>query len=338
MGDPAGIGPEIIVKALSHKEIYDKCIPVVIGDHEALSDAIRFCGFDIKLNEINHARDATGQFGIIDLLNLGLISKNNWNYGEITELSGKVSFEYIKLGIEWALSNIVHGVITGPICKESLNKAGFLYNGHTEIFSEFTGTKEYGMLLLGGNLRVIHVTTHVPLKKACELITMDRVYSTIMLAFDAATTLGIENPRIALAGLNPHCGENELFGIEEKTAIMPAIEKAVIEGINAEGPIPPDTVFVKALGGAYDIVVAMYHDEEHIPVKLIGFKPGAGENTPLKVSGINATIGLPIIRVSVDHGTAFDIAGKGIADEGSMVDAINTAVIMAKAKFIDFDS
>jgi len=332
MGDPAGIGPEIVVKALSHKEIYEMCIPVVIGDFEALSDAIRFCGSDLALNVIDDAGDAACKHGMIDLIDMRLLSKNSWKYKEVSQLCGEASFEYVRRGIELAMANAAHGVITGPICKESINKAGFHYNGHTEIFAEFTGTKEYGMLLMSGNLRVIHVTTHVPLRKACQLITAERVYSAIKLADKAVAALGIANPRIAVAGLNPHAGEEGLFGEEEKIAIIPAIDKAAKEGINAIGPLPPDTVFIKALSGMYDIVVAMYHDQGHIPVKLCGFKPGAEENSISSVSGVNCTIGLPIIRVSVDHGTAFDIAGEGRADEGSMLDAIKTGVAMARSR------
>jgi len=335
MGDPAGVGPEIIVKALSHEEIYEMCMPVVIGDFEALSDAVRFCGSNLVLNEISDVGQAMGKHGVIDLINLRLLSKNSWKYKKVSKLCGKASFEYVRRGIDLAMNNTVHGVITGPICKESINKAGFHYNGHTEIFSELTGTKDCGMLLMSGNLRAIHVTTHVPLRKACDLITCDRVYSTIKLAGLAAAAIGIENPRVAVAGFNPHSGEEGLFGDEEITAIIPAIKKATLDGINAIGPIPPDTVFVKALSGMYDIVVAMYHDQGHIPVKLFGFKLAAEDSPFLSVSGVNCTIGLPIIRVSVDHGTAFDIAGEGCANEGSMLDAIETGVTMAKTKFKD---
>jgi len=335
MGDPAGVGPEIVVKALSHEEIYELCTPVVIGDFEALNDAIRLCGSDLTLNEISDVGQAMGKYGVIDYINLRLLSKDSWKYKEVSRLCGKASFEYIRRAIELALGNSVHGVITGPICKESINKAGFHYNGHTAILAEFTGTKDCAMLLMSGNLRAIHVTTHVPLRKACDMITIDRVYSTIKLARLAADAFGIENPRIAVAGLNPHSGEEELFGYEEKTAIIPAIEKAALDGIKTVGPIPPDTVFMKAASGMYDIVVAMYHDQGHIPVKLNGFQLAAEESPFISVSGVNCTIGLPIIRVSVDHGTAFDIAGEGCANEGSMLDAIKTGVTLANTKFKD---
>jgi len=351
MGDPAGIGPEIVVKALAHKEIYEICTPVVIGDYEALWDANRFCHTNLAFNEINAAADANdaggtkgaqgvwgiqgikGTHGIIDLINLNYLTKGGWEYKKISELCGKASFEYVRCGIEMALSEEVHGVVTGPISKESINKAGFPYSGHTEIFADFTNTRDYSMLLMSGSLRVMHVTTHVSMKKACEMITKERVYTVINLADEALKALGIRAPRIAVAGLNPHSGENGLFGDEEKTAIEPAIDQATEEGIHVEGPIPPDSVFIKAMAGIYDVVVAMYHDQGHIPVKLSGFKIDPETKAFTSVSGVNCTVGLPIIRSSVDHGTAFDKAGEGIASEESMIDAIKVGVMMAKVKY-----
>jgi len=330
MGDPAGIGPEITLKALTHMELYDICLPVVIGDFEAIDAANRFSNTGLAINEIPDLTRAIGKPGTVDLINPGYLNKGDWNCGEISELCGKASFEYIRRGIELALSNQVQGVVTGPISKEAINRAGYKYSGHTEIFAEMTKTKEYGMLLISGNLRTIHVTTHFSLRKACELITKERVLSAIRLADMAIKALGIHHPRIAVSGLNPHAGENGLFGDEEIYSIKPAVDIAVAEGIDAVGPLPPDTVFVKAMNGMYDVVVAMYHDQGHIPLKLSGFRLGADAAS---VSGVNCTVGLPIIRSSVDHGTAFDIAGKGIAHEGSMVDAINIGVVMAIAKF-----
>ena len=345
MGDPAGIGPEIVVKALAHKEIYEICTPVVIGDYEALWDANRLCHTGLDFNEINEVmsvkstkgiRDINGikgVYGVIDLINLKHLTKGSWEYKKISELCGKASFEYVRRGIELALSGDVHGVVTGPISKEAINKAGFHYSGHTEIFADFTNTSEYSMLLMSGDLRVMHVTTHVSMKKACEMITKDRVYTVIKLADEALKALGIKFPRIAVAGLNPHSGENGLFGDEEKTAIEPAINQAVSEGMNVEGPIPPDSVFIKAMAGIYDVVVAMYHDQGHIPVKLSGFKIDPETKAFTSVSGVNCTVGLPIIRSSVDHGTAFDKAGEGIASEESMIDAIKIGAMMAKVKY-----
>ena len=333
MGDPAGIGPEIAVKALTHKEVYDQCIPVIIGDFEALNDANRFCDLELVLNEITDIKSARAQYGILDFINMGYLKKGGWDYKKVNERCGKASFEYIRRGIELALSNAVHGVVTGPINKEAINKAGFPFSGHTEIFAKLTNTSEYAMLLTSGSLRVIHVTTHVSMRKACEMITMERVYIIIKLANEAIRALGINQPRIAVAGLNAHAGENGLFGDEEETAIKPAIKKAAAEGINAEGPLPPDTVFVKAMAGMYDIVVAMYHDQGHIPIKLSGFKLDVKTNNYTSVSGVNCTVGLPIIRTSVDHGTAFDRSGEGRANEESMVEAINMGAVLAKTKY-----
>ena len=335
MGDPAGVGPEIIVKALSHRDVYDLCVPIVVGDYDALSDAMKFCNldFDLLLNAIADFSDAKGEYGVIDFMDMGYLRNESWEYKQVSELCGRASFGYVRRAIDLALSNAVHAVVTGPICKESINKAGFIFNGHTELFAEFTNTKNYGMMLMCDSLRTVHVTTHVSLRKACEMITEKRVYETIKLTNEALNSLGIANPRIAVAALNPHAGENGLFGDEEKTAILPAIEKAVAEGIDAAGPVPPDTVFVKALNGAFDCVVAMYHDQGHIPLKLSGFRLPAGEGSISSVNGVNCTIGLPLIRVSVDHGTAFDIAGEGRANEGSMIDAIKAGVAMAINKF-----
>ena len=333
MGDPAGIGPEIVVKALAHPEIYEICTPIVIGDYEALSDANRLCNKSLSFNEINELTDIKGSCGTIDLINLNYLKRGSWEYKKISELCGKASFEYVRRGIELALSGDVHGVVTGPINKESINKAGFHYSGHTEIFADFTNTRDYSMLLMSGDLRVMHVTTHVSMKKACEMINKERVYTVIKLADESLKALGIKAPRIAVAGLNPHSGENGLFGDEEKTAIEPAIDKALKEGIDVEGPIPPDSVFIKAMAGIYDVVVAMYHDQGHIPVKLSGFKIDPETKAFTSVSGVNCTVGLPIIRSSVDHGTAFDVAGEGIASEESMIDAIKVGVMMAKVKY-----
>ncbi|MDK2877403.1 MAG: 4-phospho-D-threonate 3-dehydrogenase / 4-phospho-D-erythronate 3-dehydrogenase [Thermoanaerobacteraceae bacterium] len=333
MGDPAGIGPEIAIKALAKEHIYEKCIPVIIGDAEPLKDANRFTSLNLKMNEISGINQAKGEFGTVDYLNLNLLSPGSWEYKKVSALAGKAAFNYVKKGIELALENKIHAVVTGPINKESINLAGYHYSGHTEIFADLTGTKDYAMMLASSSLKVVHVTTHVSMRKACDLITEERVFKVINLANDAMKMMGVENPRIAVAGLNAHSSENGLFGNEEATAIKPAIDRARQQGINADGPVPPDTVFVKALAGQYDIVVAMYHDQGHIPVKLTGFKLDLATKKYTSVSGINCTLGLPIIRTSVDHGTAFGKAGEGRANEESLVDAIEMAIRMAKVKF-----
>lgn len=330
MGDPAGIGPEVVLKALVNREIYEKCVPVVIGDYEALQDAIRFSGLELELLEIGEPADAEGKYGTVELINLNYLKPGSWKYKENSALCGEAAFQYVIRAIAYAKAATVSAVITAPISKESINMAGHPYSGHTEIFAEYTGTKDYAMLLASDNLRVIHVTTHCALIEACRLIRKERVQKVIELADKACKMLGIEKPKIGVAGLNPHCSENGLFGTEEASEIIPAIEAAQREGIDAQGPESPDTVFVKCKAGIYDIVVAMYHDQGHIPLKLNSFQWDTAEGRYSSVRGINTTIGLPIIRVSVDHGTAFGKAGEGRANADSMVEAIETGLTMAE--------
>lgn len=330
MGDPAGIGPEVVVKALTEEDIYKKCIPIVIGDYEALQDAICFSRLNLTLLEIKTPADAEGKFGTVEFINLGYLKPGSWDYKKNSALCGEAAFQYVIRGITYAKEKEVEAVITAPISKESINMAGHPYSGHTEIFAEYTGTEDYAMLLASDSLRVIHVTTHCALIEACRLIRKDRVLKVIKLAQEACKMLGIEKPRIAVAGLNPHCSENGLFGTEEASEIIPAIQIAQKEGIDVKGPESPDTVFVKCKAGMYDIVVAMYHDQGHIPLKLNSFQWDAEEGKYSSVKGINTTIGLPIIRVSVDHGTAFGKAGEGRANADSMIEAIEVGVRMAE--------
>ncbi len=330
MGDPSGVGPEIIVKALSHIEVYQQCIPIVIGDYEALMDAITFCNLPLKLNEIREVRDAKGEFGCIDYINMDYLKPGSWEYKKNSALCGEASFSYVVSAIKKAMDKEVEAVVTAPISKESINMAGHHYSGHTEIFAEYTKTKDFAMLLASKNIHVIHVSTHCSLREACDRVKKDRVLSVIRLAQSGMQELGYQNPKIAVAGLNPHCSENGLFGTEEAKEILPAIEKARDEGIDVYGPESPDTVFVKCQAGQYDIVVAMYHDQGHIPLKLSGFQYDLREDKYSSVSGINCTIGLPIVRTSVDHGTAFGKAGEGRANEESMLDAIFAGVKMAE--------
>ncbi len=328
MGDPAGIGPEVVVKALANKEIYEKCVPVVIGDHEALQDAIHFSGLDLTLSEITEPAEAEGKYGVVEFINLKYLKAGSWVYKENSALCGEAAFQYVVYAIRLAMEGKVDAVITAPISKDSINMAGHHYSGHTEIFAEYTGTKDFAMLLASENLRVIHVTTHCALIEACRLIRKERVLTVIKLAEQGCRMLGIEHPRIGVAGLNPHCSEDGLFGTEETSEIIPAIQKAKELGIDVEGPVPPDTVFVKCRAGLYDIVVAMYHDQGHIPLKLNAFQWDEEKKQYQSVRGINCTIGLPVIRVSVDHGTAFGKAGEGRANADSMLDAIETGLRM----------
>lgn len=330
MGDPAGIGSEIIVKALSHVNIYKECIPIVVGDRVALEDALKFCGLPLKLNEIVEPDEAIGQFGNIDVIDLKLLKLGEWEYKINSAICGKTSFQYITCAIRLAMEDKVKAVVTAPINKKSLRMADIPYDGHTEIFAEYTGTKNFAMLLASKYLHVIHVSTHCSLREACDKVKKERVYEVIQLANRGMRELGYSNPKIVVAGLNPHGSENGIFGTEEEKEIIPAIELAKKNGIQIDGPEPPDTVFVKCQAGQYDIVVAMYHDQGHIPLKLSGFKYDFLNNKYESVSGINCTIGLPIVRTSVDHGTAFGKAGEGRANEESLMDAIYAGVKMAE--------
>lgn len=335
MGDPSGIGAEITVKALNHPELYELCTPIVVGDFAAMEDALRITGCPLTLRKIASPAEAGGTYGTIDLIDLGILTPGSWTYGATCKISGEASFRYITTAIALAMDRGADGVVTAPISKEAIHLAGHHYSGHTEIFADHTHTSSYGMLLTSGALRVIHVTTHVSMRDACDIIRShpERVENAIRLAADAMEQLGISHPRIAVAGLNAHSSENGLFGDEEAVSIIPAIQRARDSGLNVDGPIPPDTVFVKALAGAYDVVVAMYHDQGHIPLKLSGFRMDPETGNFTSVSGVNSTIGLPIIRTSVDHGTAYDRAGKGNANEESMLDAVRMAVTMADKRF-----
>ncbi len=334
MGDPAGIGAEVVVKSLTSNMVYEQCIPIVIGDMEPIREAIAFCNLQLKIHEINSVEEALGECGTIDLINLNLLLPGSWKYKESQCNCGEASFQYVVEAIRLAMEKKIAAVITAPINKTSINMAGHLYSGHTEIFAEYTHTTRYGMLLASGNLKVIHVSTHVSLREACNRVKKDRVLEVIQLAREGCQLLGIEDPVIGVAGLNPHASDGGLFGDEEEKEIIPAINSAKEMGIRVIGPEPADTVFVKCLGGKYDIVVAMYHDQGHIPLKLLGFKIDPKTNQYISMSGINCTIGLPIVRASVDHGTAYGKAGEGRANEGSMLEAIFAGIKMVENKRI----
>ncbi|ABR46463.1 4-hydroxythreonine-4-phosphate dehydrogenase [Alkaliphilus metalliredigens QYMF] len=329
MGDPCGIGPEITAKALVHKNVYEVCRPIVVGSAKVLEAAIAICNKDLKVNVVSNVKEAKFAFGTIDVFDQDHVDVWSLVRGQVSKIGGQGAYEAIEKVIDLAMKGEIDGTITGPLNKEALNIAGYHYGGHTEIYAKLTGTKDYSMMLADGNLRVVHVSTHVSLREACDRCTKERVGSVIKLAEEACKSLGINRPRIAVAGLNPHSGENGLFGREEIDEIIPAIEKAKSEGLDVEGPEPPDTLFSKALGGQYDIVVAMYHDQGHIPVKVVGFQYNHELKRWNTVSGVNITLGLPIIRSSVDHGTAFGQAGKGTANEESLVNAIDYGARLA---------
>jgi len=329
MGDPSGIGPEIAVKTLAKKEIYKICKPLIVGDSNVIKDALRITSLDLNVNSITDVKKALFQFGTLDVYDLKNVSMTELQYGKVSAMSGNAAFEAIKKVIELAQNNEIDATVTGPINKESINLAGHHYSGHTEIYAHFTNTQDYTMLLTHENLRVVHVSTHVSLREACDRVKKDRIVKVIKLAYDACRKIGIKEPRIGVAGLNPHAGESGMFGNEEINEIIPAINEAKALKINADGPIPPDSLFSKARGGLYDVVVAMYHDQGHIPLKVVGFNWNEKKQKWDSICGVNITLGLPIIRSSVDHGTAFGKAGKGTASELSMIHAIKYAVKMA---------
>ncbi len=331
-GDPAGIGAEITVKTLAEPEMYAISRPLVIGDACVMEDALRMCGSKLKLNVVSDPADGKYELGTIDVYDLGVMTPADIKYKTVTAKQGDAAFQYVAKAIELAMANKVDGTVTGPINKESMNMGGHHYSGHTEIYAELTGTRDYSMMLADKGFRVAHVSTHVSLREACDRVKTPRVLRVIELANEACKQLGIETPRVGVCGLNPHCGEARMFGTEDDDEILPAVEKAKAEGINAEGPIPADTIFSKMAGGMYDIVVVMYHDQGHIPTKLIGFQYDEKTNTWGQMAGVNITLGLPIIRASVDHGTAFGKAGEGRANPQSLIEAMRYGAKFAQSR------
>lgn len=331
MGDPAGIGPEISLKAFAEPALYDKCNPLLVGDKSVIDHYLaEHPELAVAVNVISQPKEGSYTFGTIDLIDLKIVDMANFQVGEVSDVGGDAAFQYVKKVIELALAKEIDATVTNPLNKEAMNAAGHHYAGHTEIYADLTGTDKYTMMLADGNLRVVHVSTHVSLREACDRATKECVLDVIRIANQACKDLGIENPRVAVAGLNPHCGENGLFGREEIEEINPAVEAAKEEGIDVSGSLPADTLFSKANGGMYDIVVAMYHDQGHIPLKLLGFVYDQEAQSWKAVQGVNITLNLPIIRTSVDHGTAFDQAGKWTASEASLENAIDYAIRLAE--------
>ncbi|HLR37861.1 MAG TPA: 4-hydroxythreonine-4-phosphate dehydrogenase PdxA [Chitinophagaceae bacterium] len=332
MGDPAGIGPEIAIKVLQRKDIYKKCHPVIVGDAQLIQSCMNTLDIKGTVHAINHISEAYFEEGTVDVYDLKNVDVKNLKPGEISAMAGDAAFEAVTKTIQLALDGEIDASVTGPIHKKSMNEAGHHYAGHTEIYAEYTNTKEYAMLLAEKNFRVIHVSTHVSLREACDLVKKERILEVIRLLDSGLRQLGIDHGKIGIAGLNPHAGDSGLFGDEDEKEIVPAVKEALNAGYNVEGPVPPDTLFAKAATGYYDGCVAMYHDQGHIPFKMAGFKWDNEAKKMESVKGVNITLGLPIIRVSVDHGTAFDIAWKGVASPDAMVLAINYATQFALNK------
>ena len=332
VGDPGGIGPEISAKSLNREDIYDQCRPLLVADCGVMENALGFTDVKLKLNPVKHVRDAIFKHGTIDVLDMDNMPINLLRYKQVTADQGRASFEYVAKVIELATNGDVDGTVSGPINKAAINAAGHHYAGHTEIYAAFTDTRDYSMMLSHGNFRVTHVSTHVSLRQACDLVKKDRVIRVIDLTYDALKNFGLAEPRIGVAGLNPHCGEEGMFGREDDEEVVPAVEHARKKGCHVEGPIPADTIFSKMKGGMYDAVVVMYHDQGHIPMKFFGFQYDQKSGQWGEMSGVNITLGLPIVRTAVDHGTAFGKAGEGRANPQSMIEAIKLGALLSRTR------
>ncbi|TNF45607.1 4-hydroxythreonine-4-phosphate dehydrogenase PdxA [bacterium] len=318
MGDPAGVGPEIIALAMENEDLRRHCI--VLGDLERLRVGARKAGSTVrflKVESVQSLPDSAGEVPVLESYDLS----PDLPFGKLNVEAGECAYQCLVQAVSLAMDGKVAGIVTAPLNKESQHLAGRLYPGHTEILAELTGAEDFVMMLAAESMRALHVTSHISMAEVPETITPERIQRVIELGNEALIRMGIEKPRIAVAGLNPHAGEGGIFGDEELTIIYPAVEAAAGMGVDVTGPVPPDIVFLKMHRGLFDAVVAMYHDQGHIPLKLLAFE-----------SGVNVTLGLPIIRTSVDHGTAFDIAGKGLADPGSLMEAIRLAASMASKR------
>lgn len=312
MGDPGGIGPEIIVKALNDSDIREYCRPVVVGDRSVFEEVISIVKVPLTITTISAPEGAVPMRDAMELIDIA--GTANWKKNAPSLEGGRMSVACIKHAVSCAMDKMVDAVVTAPISKEALKMAGYAWPGHTEMLAELTNTRDYAMMLVGGLLRVVLVTIHTPLKTVPDLIKKESVLKTIALAYKACRMMHLTQPRIAVAGLNPHAGESGLFGDEEEKEIRPAVEEALKQGIPVQGPVSPDTVFHKAYTGEIDVIVSMYHDQGLIPLKMIAFD-----------EGVNVTVGLPFIRTSPDHGTAYDIAWQGRAHPTSMLEAIKLA-------------
>ncbi|HEX9718496.1 MAG TPA: 4-hydroxythreonine-4-phosphate dehydrogenase PdxA [Ramlibacter sp.] len=314
MGDPTGVGPEVIVKSVNQPAVQSRLRPLVIGDTRRLRKAVELTGVRLAVHTIHRPEEATFEPDSIDCLDLGIVA-DELAFGRLSPVAGEAAYRFIAKAVEVAQSGFAHAICTAPLNKEALHAAGHRYPGHTELLAHLSGTPEVSMLLVAPGLRVIHVTTHIGLLDAVARIEPGLVERTIRRGNDLLVRAGIASPRIAVCGINPHAGESGLFGRgEEAGKIAPAVQACVRSGLDVQGPLPADTLFYRARRGDFDLIVAMYHDQGHGPVKVLGLE-----------AGVNVTVGLPFVRTSVDHGTAFDIAGTGRADAGSMVAALELA-------------
>jgi 4-hydroxythreonine-4-phosphate dehydrogenase len=318
MGDPASVGPEVTVKALARDEVWACCRPLVVGDARVLAKAVELTKVPLTPRAINDGRDARFDPAAPDVLDLRNADPDAWQQGQVSAAAGRASVDYIERAVELAHAGQADAIATGPINKAALKAAGVPFIGHTELLADLTGEERVTTMLTTPGLRVVHVTRHVSMAEVAKHITKENVLETTRLTDVGLKQMGIAAPRLAVAALNPHGGDDGLMGREELDAIGPAVEAAQAEGIDAYGPIPADSVFFRAIRGEFDAVIAMYHDQGHIPIKTHGFE-----------RSVTVTLGLPIVRTSVDHGTAFDIAWQGVAHEESMVEAVCLAAQLA---------
>jgi 4-hydroxythreonine-4-phosphate dehydrogenase len=321
IGDPAGIGPEVVVKALANKLLYDMCRPLVIGESAAVSAAIMLTKKPLNLHQVEKASDTSGKFGFIDIIDMHTPDWSNVTIGHVSADCGRASMAFLEKAMQLALTHEVKAMVNAPINKEATMLAGYTGLGHLEYLAQATGTKIYATMLATGNLRCVHLTTHYSLKEACDRVKKEFILGRLKLTDESFRQWGFGKPIIGVAALNPHAGEDGMFGREEIDEIAPAIREAVNLGIDARGPFPADSIFNRAIKGDFDVVLVMYHDQGHIPVKVHGFE-----------KSVSVALGLPFLRTSVDHGTAFDIAGKGIANAESIEEAIKTAVWLTQGK------
>ena len=319
MGDPAGAGPEIVVKALDAPEIRPICRGLVIGDAGVMRAAAKIVGIPMEIHTVSTPKEFREGDRVLNVLDLHDVDVSTLVRGRVSASAGKAAYDAIEKGTLLTLERATDAIVTAPLNKDALNQAGYHFPGHTQILAHLCGARDSVMMLTADNLRIVHVSTHVSLRDACDLVKKERILRVMQLGIEAARSMGVEHPRVVVPGLNPHSGEGGLFGTEEVAHIIPAIEEAKALGIDVRGPLPPDTAFLRAFRGEFDLVIAMYHDQGHIPIKMVGFE-----------KGVNVTLGLPIIRTSVDHGTVFGKAGKGTADPTSMIEAIKLAATMCR--------
>ena len=321
MGDSCGIGPEVVVKALTDSRVYDSCRPLVVGNTFAMQRAVELTGSSLRINETDEAVEFGLDSQVIDVLDIHNLNPEDITVGQISPACGKAAMEWVSRAGELAVEGTVAGLATAPLNKEAASLAGYESIGHMELLQELTGSKTVATMLMAKNLRVVHLTTHRSLRLACDYVKKPRILDFLQLTHDSFIKWGFPHPRIGAAALNPHGSDGGLLGDEEAEEIAPAVAEARERGIDVTGPVPADVIFHQAIQGRYDAVLAMFHDQGHIPVKVYGFE-----------ESITANLGLPFVRTSVDHGTAFDIAGHGIASEVSMLESIRLAVSLAKGE------